>query len=79
MAVGRKLESQQHSRSYAEKSHKLTDVGVFSLPQYIQGMVSNYQPLQTIFAISKSECHTREIKADEHFSPTVTVVDAATQ
>ena len=51
----------------------------FSLPQYIRVMVSNYQPLQTIFAIAESECHTREIKKDEQFSPTVTIVDTATQ
>ena len=42
-------------------------------------MVSNYQPLQTVFAISESEYHTREIKTEEQFSFTVTIVDAATQ
>ena len=42
-------------------------------------MVSNYQPLQTVFAISESNCHTRQTKIDEHFSPTVTIVDTATQ
>ena len=52
---------------------------VFSLPQYIRVMVSNYQPLQTLFAISESEYHTREIKTDEQFSPIVTIVDTATQ
>ena len=58
----------------------MTDnVGIFSLPQYIQVMVSNYQSLQTIFAIAKIECHTQAINADEQFSPTVTVMDAATQ
>ena len=50
----------------------------FTLPNYIRVMVSKYQPLQTIFAIDKSECQTREIKKkDEQFSPTVTVVDTA--
>ena len=52
---------------------------IFSLPQYIRVMVSNYQPLQTVFAISESEYHTRKIKTDEQFSPTVTIVDTATQ
>ena len=42
-------------------------------------MVSNYQPLQMIFAIPKGERPTQQIKADERFSPTVTVVDTATQ
>ena len=77
----RKLESQQNSRSCAEKSKKMTDnTDICSLPQYIRVMVSNYQPLQTIFAIAQGECHTRgQIKQDEQFSPTVTVVDTATQ
>ena len=42
-------------------------------------MVSNYQPLQTIFAIAKGECQSREIKAEEQFSPSVTIVDTATR
>ena len=42
-------------------------------------MVSNYQLLQTIFAISESEYHTRDLKRDEQFSPIVTIVDTATQ
>ena len=42
-------------------------------------MVSNYQSTQTVFSISESEYHTRQIKKDEQFSPTVTVVDAATR
>ena len=42
-------------------------------------MVSNYQPLQTVFAIAESNCHTQQTKIDEQFSPTVTVVDTATQ
>ena len=58
----------------------MTDLlDIFSLPQYIRVMVSNYQPSQTVFAISESEYHTREIKTDEQFSPTVTIVDTATQ
>ena len=52
---------------------------IFSLPQYIRVVVSDYQPLQTVFAISESEYHTRQIKNDEQFSPTVTIVDTATQ
>ena len=36
-------------------------------------MVSNYQPLQTVVAISESEYHTREIKTEEQFSFTVTI------
>ena len=40
-------------------------------------MVSNYQPLQTIFAIAKGGCQSEEIRTDEQFSPTVTI--AATQ
>ena len=42
-------------------------------------MVSNYQPLQTVFAISESECHTQELKTEEQFSPTVSIVDTVTQ
>ena len=42
-------------------------------------MVSNYQPLQTIFAIPDNECCIREIKTDEQFSPIVTIVETATQ
>ena len=42
-------------------------------------MVSNFQPLQTVFAIDKGEYHSREIKNDEQFSPTVTIVDTATK
>ena len=52
---------------------------IFSLPQYIRIMVSNYQVLQTIFAVPEDECHTRQMKKDEQFSPTVTIVDTATQ
>ena len=52
---------------------------IFSLPQYIRVMVSNYQLLQIVFAISESEYHTRELRPDEQFSPTVTIVDTATQ
>ena len=59
---------------------KLDDsAGIFCLPQYIRVMVSNYQPLQTIFAIPKGIRPTQQIKADEQFSPTVTIVDTATQ
>ena len=76
----RKLESQQQSEVLPEKGHEMTDPkDIFCLPQYIRVMVSNYQPLQTVFAIDKSECHTQQIKNDEQFSPTVTVVDTATQ
>ena len=77
----RKLESQQQFRVFPEKSSKLTDSTdmIFTLPNYIWVMVSNYQPLQTIFAIDKSECHTREIKQDEQFSPIVTIADTATR
>ena len=52
----RKLESQQHFRLFPEKVRKLTDSTdmIFTLPNYIRVMVSNYQPLQTIFAIDKS-------------------------
>ena len=73
----RKLESQQHS---AEKSKKSTDTtGIFSFSQCIEVMVSNYHPLQAIYAITQGECHTREIKADEQFSPIVTIVDGVTK
>ena len=78
----RKLESQQQFRVFPEQRSKLTDstdMIFLTLPNYIRVMVSNYQPLQTIFAIDKSKCHTREIKKEEQFSPTVTIVDAATQ
>lgn len=76
----RKLESQQRSRLHTEKGHTSTDsTDIFSLPQYIRVMVSNYQPLQTVFSIPEGECHTRPIKTDEQFSPTVTIVDDATQ
>ena len=76
----RKLESQQHSKPHSEKGHKLTDsVDIFCLPQYIRILVSNYQPLQIVFAIAESEFHTRKTKTDEQFSPTVTIVDAATK
>ena len=71
----RKLESQQQSRLHPEKGHTSTDpTDIFS----IRVMVSNYQPLQTIFSIPEGECHTRPIKTDEQFSPIVTIVDAAT-
>ena len=72
----RKLESQQLSKLHS--GQKLTDsADIFCLPQYIRVMVSDYQPLQTVFAISESEYHTRQIKMQ--FSPTVTIVDTATQ
>ena len=73
----RKLESQQDSKPREHKSTDPTDI--FNLPQYIRVMVSNYQPLQTIFAIPESNCHTRQTKIDEQFSPTVTIADAGTQ
>ena len=74
------LESSYHSILCPEKGQKSTDsMRTFSLPQYIRIIVSNYQVLQTIFAIAKSECHTREIRPDEQFSPIVTIVDTTTQ
>ena len=54
-------------------------VDIFSLPQYIRVMVSNYQPLQTLFSISEGEYHTRATKTDEQFCLIATIVDAATQ
>ena len=69
-----------HFRLHPEKEHELSDpMGVFSLPRDIRITVSNYQPLQTVFAIAKGECCTRKIKTEEQFSPTVTIVDTATQ
>ena len=66
-----RLESLQHFKLHSEKRHKVADsTDIFSLPQYIRVMVSNYQPLQTVFAIDKRECHTRQVKNDEQFSPT---------
>ena len=50
-----------------------------NLPQYIQIMVSNYQPLQTTFAISKGDFYTQQIKMDEQFSPIATIVDDVTK
>ena len=76
----RKIEGLHHSRLHPDKVQESTDpVSTFSLPQYIRVMVSNYQPLQRVFAIDKGECESREIKAEEHFSPIVTIVDTATQ
>ena len=76
----RKIESLHHSRLHPDKVQESTDpVSTFSLPQYIRVMVSNYQPLQTVFAIDKGECESREIMTDEQFSPIVTIVDTATQ
>ena len=54
----------RHTISLSEKkcrkceSQESSDI--FSLPQNLQVMVSNYQPLQTVFAISESECHTTD-------------------
>ena len=76
----RKLESQQQCRLYPEKGLESNDyIDVFSLPQYIRVMVSNYQPLQTVFAIDKGECQSGEIKTEEQFSPIVSIVDTATR
>ena len=78
----RKLKSQLQSRLYSEERQGLTDDGdTFSLPQNIRVMVSNYQlgNVHKIFAISESEYHTRELKTDEQFSPTVTIVDTTTR
>ena len=75
-----KLEQLQHSRLCPEKGQESTDpMDSFSLPQCICVMVSNYQLLQAIFAMPKGECHVREIRPDEPFSPIVTIVDAGTQ
>ena len=71
------LADKKYRKHESQGSTDATDT--FSLPQYIRVMVSNYQPLQTVFAISESEYHTREIKTEEQFSFTVTIVDAATQ
>ena len=71
------IERQQQFRQRPEK-HEYS-VNIFSLPQHIQVMVSHYQQLQTIFAIDKCECQTRELKKEEQFSPIVTVVDTVTQ
>ena len=74
------LERSYHSILCQEKGQKPTDsMDTFSLPQCIRVIVSNYQVLQTIFAMPKGECHTREIMPKEQFSPTVTIVDTATQ
>ena len=76
----KKLESQQRCKlnpANGQESNDCTDI--FSLPQYVRVMVSNYQPLQTVFAIDKRECQSERLKTDEQFSPTVTIVDTATQ
>ena len=75
----RKLESQQHSSLQGQESAGPTNT--FILPQYIhvQVNVSNYQPLQTVFAISEGECLTQEVRKDEQFSPIMTIVDVATK
>ena len=85
----KKLENQQQSSLHQDERRDATDsTNIFSLPQYIRVKVSNYQLLQTIFAIPEDECLRQEIKADdnrqqikkdEQFSPTVAVVDTATQ
>ena len=76
----KKLESQQQSRLYPERGLESNDcTDIFSLPQYIRVMVSNYQPLQTVFAIDKGECQSEGLKTDEQFSPTVTIADTTTQ
>lgn len=73
-----KPEQLHHSRLCPEKGS--TDpLDSFSLPRCIRVMVSNYQLLQAIFAMPKGECHVRDIRPDEQFSPTVTIVDAGTQ
>ena len=73
-----KPEQLHHSRLCPEKGS--TDpLDSFSLPRCICVMVSNYQLLQAIFAMPKGECHVRDIRPDEQFSPTVTIVDAGTQ
>ena len=74
-----KLES-SHSRLCQDKGQEVTvSEYIFSLPQYVRVMVSNYRPLQRILAIAKGECHTQQMKTEEQFSPTVTIVDTATQ
>ena len=73
-----KPEQLHHSRPCPAKGS--TDpLDSFSLPRCICVMVSNYQLLQAIFAMPKGECHVREIRPDEQFSPTVTIVDAGTK
>ena len=70
--------SEKKCRKFA--SQESTDGSdTFSLPKNIWVMVSNYQQLQTILAISESEYHTQDLKRCEQFSPIVTIVNAATQ
>lgn len=73
----RKHESQQQSGLDPEESNGYTYVS--SVPQYVRVMVSNYQPLQKIYAIAEGECQSREIKTEEQFCPIATIVDTATQ
>ena len=76
----RKREGQHQSRLCPEREQESTDApDTFCLPQNIGVMVSNYQPLQTIFAMPKSECHSQEIRPEGQFSPIVAIVDTATQ
>ena len=76
----KKLERQLHLGEF-QRRQRSNDIGryIFSLPQNLRVMVSNCQPLQTIFAVSEGEFHTQQMKTDEKFSPIVTIVDAATQ
>ena len=65
---------------HPENGQALPDpTNILSLPDYIRVMISNYQPLQTVFAVANGEFHTRQIKKDEKFSPIVTIEDAVTQ
>ena len=51
---------------YPENGQESNDYNnVFSLPQYIRVMISNYQLLQTVFAIDKGECESLEIMTEE--------------
>ena len=75
--TSKKYRSQKPSKPHPEKGEELTDD--FSLPRYIRVLVLNYQPMQTIFAISKDQYHVHEMKPDEEFAPNVTIVDYTTQ
>ena len=72
----RKLESQQHSSQFERRHGSNVSRDILSLPQNLQVIVSNYQLLQKIFAISEN---TLETRPDEQFSPIVTIADAVTQ
>ena len=60
------LESQKQLILRSESGQESTDAAN-SLPQNIRVMVSNHQSLQTIFAISETECNTQDLKRGEQF------------